>query len=56
METLFVIRNTDGEYMQIDFDSARLTESWVPYSEASWFNDWDQNWFNEGRFEVVPVV
>ena len=56
MESFFVIRNSDGEYLLIDFDSDSQDESWVAYSEASWFDLDDSEWYNEGRFEVVEAV
>ena len=56
MDKLFVIRNSDNDYLQVDFDSPELSESWVDYPEASWLSEFDADWHNEGRFEIVEVV
>ena len=58
MNDLFVVRNNDLEYLQVDFDSKNLAESWVEYPEASWLSEDDLEFVRAEYlgYEILSVV
>ena len=53
MTGLYVVRNQYNEYLQVDLDTD--VQDWVEYDEATWLEDFDADYYNEGRYEVVEV-